>query len=307
MEHIRKAVERAKDERGPGHPTPRHQHYGENRMAHSPAPSVRDVSLDGVYLESKRIIAHDIRDFRSRSFDMLRTQVLQIMDMRSWQFLGVTSATEGCGKSVVAINLALSIARQPEKSVLLVDLDLQKPHVASYLGIDCDHGITSVLAGPTSLQNALVQADIPDAHVVVLPCEAATVNSSAWIASRAMSELLQEIKQDFANWTVVFDLPPVLAGDDVISILPRLDCVAFVVGAGKTTVEEIKESNKHLESAEIVRVILNKSDEASTPYYYAYGAPKNEPRKKRRPPPKKKSRAPRFQRLSKFLNRLSEY
>ena len=69
---------------------------------------------------------------------MLRTQILQSMDMKAWQFLGITSATEGCGKSVVAVNLALSIARQPERSVLLVDLDLQKPQVANYLGLKCE-------------------------------------------------------------------------------------------------------------------------------------------------------------------------
>ena len=89
--------------------------------------------------------------------------------------------------------------------------------------------------------------------------------------------MLQEIKRDFRNWTVIFDLPPILSSDDVISILPRLDCVAFVVGAGTTTAEEIKECNKHLESAEIVRVILNKSEDTTAAYYYSYSAPHYRP------------------------------
>ena len=140
-------------------------------------------------------------------------------------------------------------------------------------------GILSVLAGRTSLQDALVQARIRNGQVLVLPCETPTANSSAWIASRAMDALLQEIKRDFQNWTVIFDLPPILASDDVISMLPRLDCVAFVVGAGTTTAEEIKECNKHLESAEIVRVILNKSEDTSAAYYYSYARPANAQRK----------------------------
>ena len=65
-----------------------------------------------------------------------------------------------------------------------------------------------------------------------------------------------------------------------ISILPRLDCVAFVVGAGTTTAEEIKECNRHLESAEVVRVILNKSEDTSAAYYYSYARPANAQRKK---------------------------
>src|SRR5262249_51728061 len=157
-----------------------------------PPAALQDVSLDSAHLESKRIIAHDIRDLRSRAFDMLRTQILQSMDVKAWQFLGITSATEGCGKSVVAANLALSIARQPGRSVLLVDLDLQKPQVANYLGLTCERGILSVLAGRTSLQDALVQARIRNGQALVLPCESSAANSSAWIASRAMTALLQQ-------------------------------------------------------------------------------------------------------------------
>ena len=216
---------------------------------------------------------------------MLRTQILQSMDLKSWQFLGITSATEGCGKSVVAINLALSIARQPDRSVLLVDLDLQKPQVANYLGLKSDRGVLNVLAGRVSLQDALIQADIMGERFMVLPCEQATLNSSGWIASRPMSALLQDIKQNFRNWTVIFDLPPILLGDDVISLLPRIDCIAFVVGAGLTTAEEIKECNKHFDSAEIVRVILNKSEDTiATDYYYSYARPTNgQPATKNRP------------------------
>jgi Mrp family chromosome partitioning ATPase len=297
MEHIRKAVERAKSPLSPSEPCPDldgslGSNPGSNPGSHSGVPqdaaraaraaSAKDDKLDAAHLESRRIIAHDILDPRSRSFDMLRTQVLQSMDMKSWQFLGATSATEGCGKSVVSVNLALSIARQPERSVLLVDLDLQKPQVASCLGIGSERGLLSVLHGRASLQNALVPARIKNCEMVVLPCEAPTLNSSEWIASREMRSLLTDIKRDFRGWTVVFDLPPLLASDDVISILPQLDCVLFVVGAGKTTAEEIKECNRHLESAEVVRVVLNKAEDATTPYY---APPRFEPK----PPPQNKS------------------
>ena len=296
MEHIRKAIERAKGSSASNDPTPedtnaRRPHFGPN-LGTVTRPPAREVSLNSAYLDSKRIIAHDIGDSRSRSFDMLRTQILQSMDMKAWKFLGITSPTEGCGKSVVAINLALSIARQPERSVLLVDLDLQKPQVSNYLGLNCDRGIVSVLAGRTSLQNALVQAHIMNEHVLVLPCEAATPNSSAWIASRPMTALLQELERDFRNWTVIFDLPPILSSDDVISILPRLDCVAFVVAAGTTTAEEIKDCNKHLESAEIVRVILNKAEDTTATYYYYSNPHHAKGQGKEQKSPKKGRRAP---------------
>jgi protein-tyrosine kinase len=301
MDQIRKAIERAKG----SFDSDLSDHARAQQPQFGPAATpifAREVSLNSAYLESQRIIAHDVRDPRSRAFDMLRTQILQSMDLKSWQFLGITSPTEGCGKSVVAINLALSIARQPDRSVLLVDLDLQKPRVANYLGFRSDRGVLNVLAGRTSLQDTLIQATIMGEQLMVLPCEGPTLNSSSWIASRPMSALLQDIKQNFWNWTVIFDLPPILLGDDVISILPRLDCVAFVVGAGLTTAEEIRECNKHLDSTEIVRVVLNKSEDTiANDYYYSYARPTNGQAAAKKP-----SRAPRSKRMSQLFKRLGD-
>jgi protein-tyrosine kinase len=306
MEHIRKAIERAKGPLGAGSAEDldsKPVQFRPNVTAPPSQVSPNDVALNAEHLETKRIIAHDVVDPRSRFFDMLRTQVLQPMDMKSWQFLGVTSATEGCGKSLVATNLALSIARQPERSVLLVDMDLRKPQVASCLGLNCDRGLLSALQNRTNLQNSLVAAHVKNLEVLVLPCEAPTLSSSEWVASRAMRDLLNQIKQDFRAWTVIFDLPPLLASDDVISLLPQLDCVLFVVGAGVTTAEEIKECNRHLESAEIVRVVLNKAED-ETAAYYAYAAPPADTQKA--PVRKGSAKRSRFKPFSKLLNRLGQ-
>ena len=280
MDHIRQAIERAKETGGPDL-QPQEQPAAASLHPQFPpglgTPAVaqsqgKEVTLSGPHLESKRIISHDISDPRTRSFDVLRTQVLQSMDLKSWQFLGVTSPTEECGKTVVATNLALSIARQPERSVLLVDMDLQRPRVADCLGLTCDQDLVSVLEQQTNLSNALIQARIRNQQFLVLPCKSPTLNSSEWMASRSMSALLQEIKRDFRAWTVIVDLPPILVGDDVISILPQLDCVLLVTAVGATTVAQIKECNKHLESTSVVRVVVNKASDTTAAYSYArYG------------------------------------
>src|ERR1700740_1490677 len=102
---------------------------------------------------------------------MLRTQVLQDMDDNGWQFLAVTSATAGCGKTVTSCNLALSIARLAERSVLLVDMDMKKPKVAEYLGIESNEGLLSVLQNEASLVNVLVEAYLEKNSLLVLPGE----------------------------------------------------------------------------------------------------------------------------------------
>lgn len=272
MEKIRQAVERA---RGPADVQPLQQLGLPLQQMERSAPVngmavAKEVALNSAYLEGHRIIAYDIADPRSKAFDMLRTQVLRTMDLKGWQLLAITSPKPGCGKTVTAVNLALSIARQPERSVLLVDLDLQRPHVATCLGIKPENGVLGVLEGQARFSDALVEARIRSEKLAVLPCEGSTLRSSALMASRSMSSLLQDIKREFKGWTVILDLAPMLTSDDVITILPQVDCALFVVAAGVSTVPDIKECNKHLDTTPVVRVVFNKAPRSSAAYYSRY-------------------------------------
>jgi protein-tyrosine kinase len=280
MEQIRQAVERAKASgmptsgpqvrTGAGQPAQHQADFSASRPDAAPQVKIREAELNREHLESRRIIAHNPADPRSSSFDMLRTQVLQSMDQRNWQFLAVTSPTPGCGKTVTAVNLALSIARQPERSVLLVDLDLPRPQVASTLGVRCQHGLLSVLDGRAALADAMIQARIDNHRFMVLPTEAPILGSSELIASRAMSSLLQGIKRDYRSRTVILDMPPMLSSDDVIAMLPQIDCILLVAAVGNSTVSEIKECHRHLQAREVVRLVLNKSSESTTRYMAKY-------------------------------------
>lgn len=287
MEHIRAAIERAKGASdAPAQPPEQFASDGRQPqfLPNSVPSSVmwgREVAIAGPYLESKRIVAHDNADPRSRSFDMLRTQVLQSMDSKNSQLIGVTSPTPGCGKSLIAINLALSICRQQERSVLLVDLDLRRPQVASYLGLNCKDGLLGVLEGRCKLSNAIVQVNVRNHRFLTLPCEAPTLSSSEWMASRAMTAILQEIRQTFRNWTVIVDLPPILPSDDVITILPQIDSTILVAAIGTSTISEIKDCTKHLESVAVARVVLNKSANPPAGYYSYMEHPESVTKKRR--------------------------
>jgi protein-tyrosine kinase len=236
------------------------------RSAESP---FKEVRLSADHLEANRIVAYGTSSQNGRYYDMLRTQVLQEMDKKSWQFLAVTSPTAGCGKTVTACNLALSISRLPERSVLLVDLDLRRPAVGNYLGIGGNGGILSVLEGRATLSSAVVQANIGPNGMLVLPGSVSS-NSSEWMGSQTMGALLQTIKRDFRSRIVIFDLPPMLLGDDVISILPRVDATLLVAGIGNTTVSDIKECQRHLKRTPVIRVVVNKSTETAGSYYGYY-------------------------------------
>jgi protein-tyrosine kinase len=230
----------------------------------------REIMLNKALLESKRIVAHDPLGESGRYYDMLRTQVLQAMDHSGWHILAITSATAGCGKTVTACNLAMSIARLPERSVLLVDMDLHKPKVAEYLGLDARQGLLSVLRGEASLSSAIVTASIGDNRMLVLPGEVGRSASAEWMASQAMTNCLQTLRRDFRSQVVILDLPPVLVGDDVISLLPQIDSVLLIASVGASTVSDIKECYKHIRSTQIVRVVVNKVSDKSEGFYGYY-------------------------------------
>ena len=85
-----------------------------------------------------------------------------------------------------------------------------------------------------------------------------------------LATLLQTIKRDFRSRIVIFDLPPLLIGDDVISILPQMDAVLLVAGIGTTSVADIKECQKHLRHSNVVRVVVNKVTEDIDTYQAYY-------------------------------------
>jgi protein-tyrosine kinase len=269
MESIRQAIERAR-RRDPEQQSaayldaPRMQLMGDFDRPREDKPR-REVELDPSYLQSRRIVAFDGTDTRSRPFDILRTEVLRSMDLKGLKTLGVTSPTPGCGKTVVAVNLALSMGRQPERQTQLVDLDLRKPQVAACLGLKCPEGALGVIESRMEMDNAIVEARVGSSRLEIMPT-ASSPNSSDLVASSAMSIFLQDITRQ--SRTMILDLPPLLTGHDVISILPQVDCILLVAAVGTTKASEIEECNRHLQTTNVVRVVLNKVPESMTAYAY---------------------------------------
>ena len=280
MENIRQAVERARAAKGSPRAAPISDDLSPPRrrmdsaVGLRPEPSsdihaeIQEIEISSAHLQSKRIVAHNGSDQRSRPYDMLRTQVLQSMNVGGWRLLGVTSPTPGCGKTLTAINLALSIARLPEQSVVLVDLDLQKPQVANSLGLAiAGGGVLDLLEERSTLGRVAVPIRAARQRILVLPT-AATRESSELMGSRAMRDLLQDIKRSYQSHIIIVDLPPILASDDVIAVLPQIDSVLLVAAVGQTKASEIEECKRHLQSSHLVRLVVNKATEANSHYYY---------------------------------------
>jgi protein-tyrosine kinase len=280
MERIKEAVEKAKSQRGVLQHLPNAANARPTALVATGLPlesglgadaeiryrQTQVVELDPVHLESQRIVAHQKSHPVSWAFDLLRTQVLQKMDENGWRTLAVTSPTMESGKTVVAINLAIGIAQQTNRTSLLVDFDLRRPRVASSLGLNAKTSLNEVLTGSARVEEAMVNPGLP--RFVVLPTRQAIPSSAELLGSSKVAALMGELREHYSDRIVVVDLPPVLAVDDVLAILPRIDCVLMVVGNGASTRKEIDEALSRLSKFHLLGVVLNKDDAPSRNAYY---------------------------------------
>lgn len=224
------------------------------------------VAPDPAHLERNRVVAHEKTHVASWAFDVLRTQVLQKMDEHGWRTLAVTSPNTESGKTLVSINLALSIAQQSQRTALLVDFDLRRPSVARMLGLNQPVSLNEVLTGDADVSQAMVSPGIE--HLAVLPTNRPMSHTSELLSSTGVSSLIGELRQRYDDRIVVFDLPPVLAADDVMAVLPHIDCVLMIVGSGVSTKAEIDEAMTRVARANLIGVVLNKDTAPVQQAYY---------------------------------------
>ncbi len=224
------------------------------------------IQLNAMHLENNRIISHLNHNANASIFDSLRTQILQKMEENNWQTIAVVSPTPESGKTLVSINLAMSIARQPQKTVVLTDFDLRKPKVASYLGVDVNNSLNDYLDNKIKLEDALFNPGIQ--RMVVLPTMHSITNASATLASSKVSDLIEELKARYESRIIIFDLPPILNVDDAMVLLPQVDCVLMVIANGVSTEAEIEDALHLLPKENVVGIVYNMADSESKAYYY---------------------------------------
>jgi protein-tyrosine kinase len=274
MENIRQAIERALAEGAPrpgvrnAAPSIPRRPLAEAHYEPS-ASKYEEVFLDDARLRQGRVISQDLTDPLGRSFDMLRTQLLQLMDGKKWKIVAVTSPTPACGKTVTSLNLALSVSRLQDRPVMVIDLDFARPMVAEVLGLSPSVVIGNVLEGTQKLSHAVIHAHVGKQELKVVPCSP-MAGSAELMASRNMETLFRELRADFGSHVIIIDLPPILVSDDVITVLPWVDCILLVAAVGVSTVAQIEECKKHLQWAEVARVVLTKASESKTHLYYQY-------------------------------------
>lgn len=190
------------------------------------------------------------------TFRMLRGQVLPRMRADGHQVLAVTSARRVEGKSLTALNLALTMAADLDTSVLLVDAELDGQRLQKLLGLATQPGLAEQLLNQTPLPELLLNPGIE--RFLFLPAGAGPVaNSSELLATRAMQHLMQELRQRYADRVIVVDLPPLLDTADALAFLPCADTTLFVVETFESRVRDLEAAAELLAPFNLIGTVLS--------------------------------------------------
>ena len=278
MERIKQAVERARRERNA------RDAIAQARAAKPIPAGSADAGEDGsapVYTKTQvvQVTRAALRDKNvisgfdpcsfTESFKILSTRVARILHERHWSTLAVTSPNEGEGKTLVAINLAISLSRQFERTALLVEADLRKPSIAQYFGLKCDAGLSQYLNEDVPIEELLINPGIPG--FVFLPGGTPQPHSAEMLGWEKTGLLVDELQKRYRDRVVVFDLPPVLAAADVLAFAPHVECTLLVVGEGQSTDEQVQRAADLLSSTHVIGTVLNKSRERVVSVYGRLG------------------------------------
>jgi protein-tyrosine kinase len=268
MERIRKALERAGQDRMAATDVLRQTSQGIQSDLSTGVryTMTKMVEVSPQTLLDNRVIAalpqHKFKD----AYRMLRTRVLQTMRNNGWTSVAVTGPASGCGKTLTAINLAVSLAMEVTHTVLLVDLDLRKPTVHKYFNYEPELGLSDYLTSDIPLHKLLFTPAID--RLVVLPGRSALPNSAEMLRSPRMIALVNELKTRYPDRLVVFDLPPILAADDALAFSPYTDCFLMVAESGGTKKDDLQKAFEILKNTPLVGTVLNKSDAPTSGYGY---------------------------------------
>lgn len=213
------------------------------------------------------LIGQDAFSPVTESYRSLRTSVQYSALDKKVHLIGVTSAHPGEGKSVTSANLAIAMALQG-KRVILVDADLRRPSTHRLFGVESEPGLTSVLAGELTLDEALRKTAIEDLQILTsgpLP-----PNPPELLNSQVMLDLMEELKTQAD--VIIFDTPPVVPVTDAQVLGSYLDGMILVVESGQARKAAVKHARELLDRTHvrILGVVLNKIDQSGKGYYYQY-------------------------------------
>lgn len=234
-----------------------------------------DDLLADIDIENRRLVATN--DFNlpiTEEFRKMKSTIMQLISKnKAENLLMVTSSIGGEGKSLTALNLAISLAKEHDQKVLIIDSDLRKPTIGRYLGLSPQKGLAEYLQENIALDDLLIKTGL--GSLIFLPAGAPNNNPVELFSSQKMKDLLVQVKERFSDGYVVIDASPVLPFAEARILATLADGVVYVVKERGTALKNVQEGLNALPDARILGLVYNKATTASLAggyhyYYYDY-------------------------------------
>lgn len=192
--------------------------------------------------------------------------------LKGSNLITVTSTRPGEGKSFTAINLALSIALEKDKTVLLVDADVLKPSLSKKLEVEeqVDKGLMDFLLDDVkNVSDVIYKTNVDNLRFI--PAGRKSHLSTELLASQKMSDLADEFINRYPDRIVIMDSPPLLGINETVVVANLSGQVIIVVEEEKTKQAELKHAISNLDKDKAIGFVMNKSTKHHTNSGYGYG------------------------------------
>ncbi len=223
------------------------------------ATQTRTAEINRASLEKYKIIYDCRLHPAADQVKILRTQLLQRIIPDGGNSVLITSPKPGEGKTVTAISLAISLAQEIERTVLLIDANLRNPTIANYFGLPQEKGLSDYLLGKVSIPEILINPGID--KLTLLPGGRPLTTSSEVLGASRMAELVKEMKERYPERILVFDGPDILTAADSLLFSKFVDGIVLVVEAETTTRNDVKLAIERIGKEHLIGTILNKARE----------------------------------------------
>lgn len=212
------------------------------------------------------IVEKEPKSMAAESYRTLRTNIQYSSFDKEYRVIAVTSSEPEEGKSTIAGNLALCMAKE-DKKVMLIDCDLRKPSLHKKFKTSNLLGLSDVIIGKADLDSVIHRYN---KNLFLLTVGKIPPNPSEMLSSKAMSYLLEYLKDNFDY--IILDTPPLKVVTDSQILSAKVDGTILVVRAEKTKRESVKNAVDLLKNvnANIIGMVLNGIDVSRNKYYYYY-------------------------------------
>jgi Mrp family chromosome partitioning ATPase len=204
------------------------------------------------------------------AYRMLRTRLLHRSRIKQWTTIAITSAGPNDGKTLTAMNLAFSMAREKSREIILLDMDMRNPSVCRTLGVEPKRQLREYLDHGNGTGGMFFS--VGSDNLLIAGSTTPTEHASELLSSPRFQDLLDELKQGTVNPVVLIDLPPVLVTDDALVVAPKIDAFLVVASEGLTSRADLTKALDLLAEFPIAGVVLNRAVETTPGYDYGYEA-----------------------------------